>query len=190
MCYTQPCTSCCTLSIVHKLNSVQQVLLHTFHTTSSWLSHLCWPTVPLQLRGCASTATIQFVHGGTCCPSIIYCYILPSMVFIRIWFTLRCWHLHDYSAEPRLESFYPPLFAGIDLPHPDVVDSYSLWHYVYFQMGWLWHTYEIHSVIHFAAGRFVRFKVMDRGGAWGDAGWRGAWGGGAKSPIPQRLLVH
>ena len=29
------------------------------------------------------------------------------------------------SAEPRLESFYPPFIAGIDLPHQGVVDSYS-----------------------------------------------------------------
>ena len=29
------------------------------------------------------------------------------------------------SAEPRLESFYPPFVAGIDLPHQDVVDSYN-----------------------------------------------------------------
>ena len=29
------------------------------------------------------------------------------------------------SAGPRLESFYPPFVAGIDLPHQDVVDSYS-----------------------------------------------------------------
>ena len=28
------------------------------------------------------------------------------------------------SAEPRLESFYPPFVAGIDLPHQGVVDSY------------------------------------------------------------------
>ena len=28
--------------------------------------------------------------------------------------------------EPRLESFYPPFVAGIDLPHQGVVDSYSL----------------------------------------------------------------
>ena len=32
------------------------------------------------------------------------------------------------SAEPRLESFYPPFVAGIDLPHQGVVDSYSLIH--------------------------------------------------------------
>ena len=32
------------------------------------------------------------------------------------------------SAEPRLESFYPPFVAGIDLPHQGVVDSYSLTH--------------------------------------------------------------
>ena len=32
------------------------------------------------------------------------------------------------SAEPRLESFYPPFVAGIDLPHQGVVDSYSLVH--------------------------------------------------------------
>ena len=30
------------------------------------------------------------------------------------------------SAEPRLESFYPPFVACIDLPHQGVVDSYSL----------------------------------------------------------------
>ena len=29
------------------------------------------------------------------------------------------------SAEPRLESFYPPFVAGIDLPHQSVVDSYN-----------------------------------------------------------------
>ena len=33
------------------------------------------------------------------------------------------------SAEPRLESFYPPFVAGIDLPHHCVVDSYNLWHW-------------------------------------------------------------
>ena len=33
------------------------------------------------------------------------------------------------SAEPRLESFYPPWVAGIDLPHQDVVDSYNLSHH-------------------------------------------------------------
>ena len=31
------------------------------------------------------------------------------------------------SAEPRLESFYPPFVAGIDLPHQAVVDSYNLY---------------------------------------------------------------
>ena len=30
------------------------------------------------------------------------------------------------SAEPHLESFYPPFLAGIDLPHQGVVDSYNL----------------------------------------------------------------
>ena len=32
------------------------------------------------------------------------------------------------SAEPRLEPFYPPSVAGIDLPHQGIVDSYSLVH--------------------------------------------------------------
>ena len=32
----------------------------------------------------------------------------------------------DKTAEPRLESFYPPWVAGMDLPHQDVVDSYSV----------------------------------------------------------------
>ena len=30
------------------------------------------------------------------------------------------------SAEPHLESFYPPFVAGIDLPHQGVLDSYNL----------------------------------------------------------------
>ena len=30
------------------------------------------------------------------------------------------------SADPRLESFYPPFVAGIDPPHQGVVDSYNL----------------------------------------------------------------
>ena len=30
------------------------------------------------------------------------------------------------SAEPRLETFYPPFVTGIDLPHQGVVDSYNL----------------------------------------------------------------
>ena len=34
------------------------------------------------------------------------------------------------SAEPHLESFYPPFVAGIDLPHHGVVDSYSLHPYL------------------------------------------------------------
>ena len=29
------------------------------------------------------------------------------------------------SAEPRLESFYPPFVTGIDLSHKGVVDSYD-----------------------------------------------------------------
>ena len=29
------------------------------------------------------------------------------------------------SAEPRLESFYPPFVAGIDLPYQGVVDFYN-----------------------------------------------------------------
>ena len=41
------------------------------------------------------------------------------------------------SAEPRLESFYAPFVAGIDLPHQGVVDSYNL------DQGWLvyWRIY-------------------------------------------------
>ena len=29
------------------------------------------------------------------------------------------------SAEPRLESFYPPFVAGIDLPHQGLMDSHN-----------------------------------------------------------------
>ena len=32
------------------------------------------------------------------------------------------------SAQPRLESFYPPFVTGIDLPHQGIVDSYNLRH--------------------------------------------------------------
>ena len=36
------------------------------------------------------------------------------------------------SAEPRLESLYPPFVAGIDLPHQGVVDCYNLFHWYYY----------------------------------------------------------
>ena len=55
----------------------------------------------------------------------------------RIWMTTVYGRLLTYlwlmgdkmipdSAEPRLELFYPPFVAGIDLPHQGVVDSYNL----------------------------------------------------------------
>ena len=40
------------------------------------------------------------------------------------------------SAEPRLESFYPPFVAGIDLPHQDVVDSSNPWHGIPILVRW------------------------------------------------------
>ena len=36
------------------------------------------------------------------------------------------------SAEPRLQSFYLPFVAGIDLPHQGVVDSYNLFHWYHY----------------------------------------------------------
>ena len=41
------------------------------------------------------------------------------------------------SAEPRLESFYPPFVAGIDLPHLGVVDSYNLQCIIYGNVAFL-----------------------------------------------------
>ena len=38
----------------------------------------------------------------------------------------RSIHATHGSAEPRVESFYSPFVAGIDLPHQGVVDSYNL----------------------------------------------------------------
>ena len=40
------------------------------------------------------------------------------------------------SAEPRLESFYPPFVAGIDLSHQGVVDSYNLCCLCVFFLSW------------------------------------------------------
>ena len=40
------------------------------------------------------------------------------------------------SAEPRLESSYPPFVAGIDLPHQGVVDSYSQPHDCWYPCFW------------------------------------------------------
>ena len=39
------------------------------------------------------------------------------------------------SAEPRLESFYPPFVASIYLPHQGVVDSYNLGHLTFVSHG-------------------------------------------------------
>ena len=53
------------------------------------------------------------------------------------------------SAEPRLESFYPPFAAGIDLPHQGEVDSHNLHsmetlpseikHYILQRQYTMWH---------------------------------------------------
>ena len=58
------------------------------------------------------------------------------------------------SAEPRLELFYPPFVAGIDLPHQGVVDSYSL----YREIMWkIWKALHFFSMI-FLENMFVFLK--------------------------------
>ena len=39
------------------------------------------------------------------------------------------WYVEMPHSEPRLESFYPPFVAGINLPHQGVVDSYNHSHH-------------------------------------------------------------
>ena len=72
------------------------------------------------------------------------CVFTIKYTFIRVyWWTRQIihntlivvnWYLRlmgdktiPHSAEPRLESFYPPFVAGINLPHQGVVDSYNLY---------------------------------------------------------------
>ena len=52
------------------------------------------------------------------------------------------------SAEPRLESIYPPFVAGIDLPHQGVVDYYII----------------THAPVHINAFRGVRARYVKRTG--------------------------
>ena len=54
------------------------------------------------------------------------------------------------SAGPRLESFYPPFVAGIDLPHQGVVDSHNLTEWMaWLLMPWclVWHRIYIDGLV-------------------------------------------
>ena len=64
------------------------------------------------------------------------------------------------SAEPRLESFYPPFVAGIDLPHQGVVDSYNLWRRPWKQISTFSYWGDPQHVSRPAPGLFVQQAVM------------------------------
>ena len=51
------------------------------------------------------------------------------------------------SAEPCLESFYPPFVAGIDLPHQGVVDSYNTGSQIHMFAYIIIHTF-VYIIIH------------------------------------------
>ena len=50
--------------------------------------------------------------------------LTSKYTFICVYWWMRQ-RIHNTSAGPRLESFYPPFVEGIDLPHQGVVDSYN-----------------------------------------------------------------
>ena len=64
------------------------------------------------------------------------------------------------SAEPHLKSFYPPFVAGIDLPHQDVVDSYSLFTTGHFRLiHWHWGIRQVATVISIALDRIDPYLI-------------------------------
>ena len=89
------------------------------------------------------------------------------------------------SAEPRLESFYPPFVAGIDLPHQGVLDSYNLHNGISYtgkmtSLYWIRAQFTIGAMSPWynnccrkfpwwyqrpSSGLFIRFGVISRAGA-------------------------
>ena len=89
---------------------------------------LIWMTMRRQpmKRRCSCVLTLKYTFIG------VYLWtrqrIHKTLVVIDLYLRLMGDKTIPDSAEPRLESFYPPFVAVIDLPHPGVVDSYCLTH--------------------------------------------------------------
>ena len=87
---------------------------------------LVWMTTVRQLtkRQWSCVLTLKY--------NIIYVYwwtrqrIHNTLIVVKRYLLLMGDKTIPDSAEPRLESFYAPFVAGIDLPHQGVVDSYNL----------------------------------------------------------------
>ena len=74
------------------------------------------------------------------------------------------------SAEPRLESFYPPFVAGIDLPHQGVVDSYNLYNsnsYAGKRASLYWYCYPF-NIINFGRSpyTFIMAEILQTVFVW------------------------
>ena len=84
-----------------------------------WMTKVRQPTE----RRCSCVLTLKYTF------ICVYCWTIHTihntLIVVERYLRLMGNKTLPYSAEPRLESFYPPFVAGIDLPHQSVMDFYS-----------------------------------------------------------------
>ena len=117
---------CLSLNVWHALLCIANNRYDVTITTHAIKRHfLIWMTTVRQptkrRRSCVLTLNYTFI--------CVYCWtrqrIHNTLIVVDRYLRLMGDKTIPDSAEPRLESFYPPFVAGIDLPHQGVVDSYS-----------------------------------------------------------------
>ena len=87
---------------------------------------LIWKTTVRQPTKCHCSCVLTLKYTFIC----VYWWTrqrIHNTLIVEDWYLrLMGDNMIPDSAEPCLESFYPPFVAGIDLPHQGVVDSYNL----------------------------------------------------------------
>ena len=108
------------LCIANNRRSVAIMTRAIKHHFLIWMTMVRQPTK----RPCSCVLTLKYTF---ICIYLWTRQTIHNTVIVVDWYL---WLMGDKtipdSAKPRLESFYPPFIAGIDLPHQGVVDSYNL----------------------------------------------------------------
>ena len=86
---------------------------------------LIWMTMARQPTKCRCPCVLTLKYTFFCVYSWTRQRIHNTLIVVDRYLRLMGDKTIPDSAEPRLESFYPPFVAGIDLPHQGVVDSYN-----------------------------------------------------------------
>ena len=88
---------------------------------------LIWMTTARQPTKCLCSCVLTLKYTFFCVYSWTRQRIHNTLIVVDRYLRLMGDKTIPDSAEPRLESFYPPFVAGIELPHQGVVDSYNLY---------------------------------------------------------------